>query len=509
MKFKIYIIALLIMGILTLGAVSASENSTCEDFSISEIDEEIIDNPSSNSVQINKTPTGIEAENLEMYSRQYKTLDIHLKDDNGNALSNKTLSISINRAKFTRTTDVKGHVGLDIYYIPGNYTADIVFAGDDSYLNASKRINVEVKKIHVLTKFEGNFIMGEDNYLKVTFSNLDTNSKLTNEYVWVILNDKEYYLKTDRDSSLTLPLNLSKGNYTARLSFMDSDSYMIVNDKINFTISGIPTQMAVSMILFENRSGNINFILCDYKNNRLSNKSVLINFNAIKLNMITGENGEINIPFLSDADNRPISIHFEGDEVYEPSNAYGYIMGTGKIETSLSACFRNGELTVSLKDGDDIPLSGREVKITLNGRNYTRTTDGYGQVRLLVNLNGGVYLSSICFNGDDIHSSAQTIVKIKIKKLKTRLTVKSTSFKVKSINKNLKVILNDNKGHRIGHVKLTLKIKAKNYSSFTNHKGVAVFKIKLRKKGTCNAQIRFNGNVNYQSHVKNIKIKIK
>ena len=57
--------------------------------------------------------------------------------------------------------------------------------------------------------------------------------------------------------------------------------------------------------------------------------------------------------------------------------------------------------------------------------------------------------------------------------------------------------------------KLYLKLNEKVYSSKTDKKGKAIFKIKLRKKGKFKGIITFKGDATYSSSKKTIYIKIK
>lgn len=57
--------------------------------------------------------------------------------------------------------------------------------------------------------------------------------------------------------------------------------------------------------------------------------------------------------------------------------------------------------------------------------------------------------------------------------------------------------------------KVTVKVKGKTYSSKTNKKGQAIFKLKITTKGTFKAIIKFNGDKLYKSCKKTVYIKIK
>ena len=84
-------------------------------------------------------------------------------------------------------------------------------------------------------------------------------------------------------------------------------------------------------------------------------------------------------------------ISSESEEMSETSNS------TESNEVNISApevvkYFRGSErFVVTLTDGEGNPVPDKVVIITLNGAQYTRTTDSKGNASLAINLNAGVY----------------------------------------------------------------------------------------------------------------------
>ena len=76
------------------------------------------------------------------------SLVAYLKDDNGNALVNKTIVFKINGRTFTRLSDNSGRVSLFIGLNPHVYTTVVSFNGDEIYRESSKMVVVKVNKIN-------------------------------------------------------------------------------------------------------------------------------------------------------------------------------------------------------------------------------------------------------------------------------------------------------------------------------------------------------------------------
>lgn len=167
-------------------------------------------------------------------------------------------------------------------------------------------------------------------------------------------------------------------------------------------------------------------------------------------------------------------------------------------------------LVITLKDSKNSALSGKTIKIKLNGVTYTRTTNGKGQAMVSVKLPAKTYNAAISFAGDDNYLASSKNVKIVVGKATPKITAKAKTFKLKTKTKKFTAVLKDNKGRVMKKVKLTLKVKGKTYKATTNSKGKGTFKItKLNKKGSYNAKIAFKATSNYKTATKTVKIKVK
>ena len=79
---------------------------------------------------------------------QHPNIVVTLKDANGNALANKTVTVVLNGATKTLTTNDKGQASLAIgtALAPKTYPVSLSFAGDSTYLASTGSVKVVVKK---------------------------------------------------------------------------------------------------------------------------------------------------------------------------------------------------------------------------------------------------------------------------------------------------------------------------------------------------------------------------
>ena len=137
--------------------------------------------------------------------------------------------------------------------------------------------------------------------------------------------------------------------------------------------------------------------------------------------------------------------------------------------------------------------------ITITGSHFINNTK-------LVNKHDEPIISNSTSN-NNVDNSKSTTTTVTTKKA-TKITAKKKTFKAKTKTKKYTITLKAGK-NAVKKVRVYLKIKGKTYKATTNNKGKATFKIKLKKKGTFNTKITFNGNKSYKASSKTIKIKIK
>lgn len=123
-------------------------------------------------------------------------------------------------------------------------------------------------------------------------------------------------------------------------------------------------------------------------------------------------------------------------------------------------------------------------------------------------LNIGTYTLSVTTIPDSDHNAVTKNVKIKVNKIKTKITAKKKTFKTKIKTKKYMITLKDSKGNAIKNAKVTLKVKGKLFKANTNKKGQATFKItNLENKGTFKATVMYKGNKYYNAVTKkNVQI---
>lgn len=88
-------------------------------------------------------------------------------------------------------------------------------------------------------------------------------------------------------------------------------------------------------------------------------------------------------------------------------------MLTWKSETTLSSGSQTFDIL--LTNSNDKPLSGKVVKLTVDSKNYTATTNSKGYAVFKVSLSAGSYAASYSFEGDNLNIKSTGSTKLTIK----------------------------------------------------------------------------------------------
>lgn len=167
-------------------------------------------------------------------------------------------------------------------------------------------------------------------------------------------------------------------------------------------------------------------------------------------------------------------------------------------------------LTFTLKDQFGRALSDKKLYVALDNEEYNLTTDADGKAQLQVNIaKAGIYTAAITFIGDNSYSSQFKAEKVVVKKQKAKLAVKKASYKTGAKSKKVKATFKSAYGNALKNKKITFKVKDKTYKAKTNSKGVATINVKLAKKGTYKVTAKFAGDDTYKKVIKTAKLVLK
>lgn len=226
-------------------------------------------------------------------------------------------------------------------------------------------------------------------------------------------------------------------------------------------------------------------------------------------------NEMINIPIIGNN----VSLTFTSPYNYNSSNVNIDLSPETVQIVAKNATYTinyGGKYSITLKDSNGTVIGGKNVTFKLAGKSIgSATTNSKGiativlSAKILKTAKSGKKNLIVKFS-DNNYAPASKTVKITINKEKTKLAAKAKSFKSTAKTKKYTVILKNSKNKVMKKAKVTLKVNGKKYVTKTDSKGKATFKIiKLTKKGTFKATVKYAGNDYYKSASKTVKLTVK
>ena len=274
-------------------------------------------------------------------------------------------------------------------------------------------------------------------------------------------------------------------------------------------------------------AGNLFVKLTDASGNAMAEDEVLISVNGAEaVPYALGADGTLSIALtnLTDATGKlDIAVTFEENDDYKgSSDSTSAVLvvktvtetinpvATSITASDITATAKIGKtLSITLKDANGKILANKAIKVTVNGKTSTVTTDKNGVAKVNVNYaKAGTYYYTLSFLGDNDYKASMKAVKVTVNKQATKATFAKKTFKVKA-TKKLTFTLKDAKGKAIKGKKITFTVNKKTYTAKTNAKGIATVKVKLTKKGKYTAVAKFAGDTTYKAISKKATITVK
>ena len=179
------------------------------------------------------------------------------------------------------------------------------------------------------------------------------------------------------------------------------------------------------------------------------------------------------------------------------------------IASAVTAAYKSDKkLVITLKDSQGV-VSGKKVTVKVGSISKTLKTNNKGKISIDIStLAPKSYKATINSAADGVYKAAsKSNVNVVVKKAKTKITAKTVKAKVNAKVKNVVAVVKFNSKKLLKGKLVTLKIKGKTYKVKTNKKGKAVFKVKnLNKKGTFVGTIKFAGDKYFKGTSKKVNV---
>ena len=350
------------------------------------------ENSTSDSSNTTTITTKIDVNNPR-YSQSGTVIKVTLKDSDGNLLGNKTVSLKINSKTYTDTTNNNGVAYFTVSALKkaSSYSVKINFAGDSEYEKSSltKTIKV-VSSISATNQVKG---YGENKRFTAKF--LKDNYILKNTNVKFTVNGKTYTVKTDSKGVAKLTASLKPGKYNIKIY----NSYSKETVTKTFTVNKGPTTITGSnAYILPKTKYSYSVVLKNSRGTLLKNGKIHFTYNGKEVIKTTNANGKatLTIPALSKG-TYTIKYQFKRSSNYKSTSGSKKLYvkdSTTKLKaTTLKMQYNDGSVfSVKLTDSAGKAMANKTIKITLNGKTTSKTTDSTGVAKLSIgNLKPATY----------------------------------------------------------------------------------------------------------------------
>ncbi len=431
--------------------------------------------------------------------------NVNLKDSNANvSLANKSVNFVINNVNYTATTNNEGVAGINLTLNPGKYSLTAFFEGDDAY-EASNNITSMLEILPTIKASDITKYYKAGTQYSATFFDSQGNA-LANRYVTVTVNGKTYTKKTNGNGGVSLPVNLKPGTYKV----VSKDSVTGYEVTTSFKILSTVSASNVKKVVGDSKKFTAKFLKSNGK--ALSKKYIKFKFKGKTYKVKTNSKGQASFSLKNLKKGTYKIVCLNRDGLSKTYTIKAYYKVSTKFSTSDYTFFKSQRKTVKATLSNSFgyaPTSGKVVKITINGKTYTKKTNGKGVVSLkLPSLKKGIYTVKYKFRGAAHYKScsASGLVTV-ITTSNSDLTVKSTTTFGYGAGTAFKVAATAG-GVALAKRTVTFKVDGKTYAGTTNNNGIASLPINLEIGNyTIDYSINKESKVNAKSASANIAVK--
>jgi len=325
-------------------------------------------------------------------------------------LSNKKISLSLNKNNYEGITDLKGKVTFNIKNLEfGTYTATAIFSGDGYYEATQTTLSVTSKST-ILSKD----LTAEVGNVKYNATFLDSKGKELSKgkYVSFTVENNVYKTQIENKGVATAIIDKEVGDYT--IIIKNTVTGETATKKLKITKAN-PNLKVSAKDIKEGKNA-----VFDITTEVKATGNVTLNINNVTYRESL-ENGKVKITVSNlTAGKYPYMVKYEGNDKYrEQSISSSLNVKSGFIEISapdVSKFYGGPErLAIKVIDKSGYGLNDIPITIIINGVAYNRTTREDGTTSIGLNLPKGNYTADIIFKGDSDYSPFNTTSNVNIK----------------------------------------------------------------------------------------------
>ncbi len=436
---------------------------------------------------INAKMTEIISNDLVVLDDVSNEFTIALVDEDGFAVSNKTVFFDLNGKIYNQTTDANGMAAISFDLSSGRYLIDVSFEGDDRYFKSNRTNSITIK-----TNVTISAQVIDSRFVKISLSkNIDAT-------LCVVINGNAQMIAVNGTStSFNLP-ELDAGNYNVTVYIIENDRYEFNKAVCPFTVAVKNTSIILNeMVTYYQSEAKFIVTLIDDEANLLSDKLIEVNISGKIFSKRTNENGQVIINVNLTNGEYYVDAIFGGDKNYYSSrNSSGISVKSTIIAVDSQTKTYGSDYAFELLNIDGNPLKNTLVSYIFNNVVYNEITDEGGRVHVKITQREGIYSLTIenPVNGESVSKTIHVVKRVAQNRDMIIYAFSDVPYSV--------LILNDN-GNPVGANEIVqFNIAGKTYNVKTDNAGCAFLKISLKAN-------KYSITVSYKGYSVSNKITVK
>ncbi|WP_405295713.1 right-handed parallel beta-helix repeat-containing protein [Methanobrevibacter sp.] len=260
---------------------------------------------------------------------------------------------------------------------------------------------------------------------------IDQNGKaIAKQNIIANIDGVNYTATTDEKGIASIPLDLTAGNYTAKISYAGNDNYASANGNATVTVTDDRTSATLtapekSVYLQEIEKGSSYKVTLKAGSTPLASKEIVVNLNGVDYKAITDANGVATVTLKATATGSlKATVTFDGDDAYKAATATATVKITKEASklTAKKKTFKAKKKTkkyaVTLKSKSGKAIANAKVTIKVKGKTFKATTNAKGKATFKITklTKKGTYKSTVSFAGNAYFDKVAKKVKITVKK---------------------------------------------------------------------------------------------
>ena len=433
-----------------------------------------------------------------------------LTDVNGTVLTNKNIIITIDNQQHTITTDDNGKYRIThTITSSGEKTVLVTYDGDTAYNPSSNQTSFNVRKINTTISLDNisdttiDSTIWISGILKDEFGNI-----LPNTQVSILINTHNITTTTDVNGKYNYSYTTTTlGENRIMVGYIGNDKYSSSYNETSFNVHRINTNLSIDTIDDTTIGSDITIkgVLRDEFGNLLANKEIIITIDGQEYTTTTDNDGKYNYKYTtSTLGENIVNVNYPGDNKYSPSSNQTSF-NVRRINTNLSIdtiddTTIESDIIISgiLKDEFENLLANKEIIITINGQEYTTTTDNDGKYNYKYKTEmTGLHNIEVIYAGDTTYFTSNNKTTFNVRKINTNLSINNINDTTIGQEIEISGVLTDEFGNTLPNTSIVIIINGQEYTTTTDNNGKYNYKYTTSTLGENIVSVNYLGDNKY------------